>query len=270
LPEADLLWLLLLLLAAVAVVAIAPPGRVVLGVTAAVLLGAVALASMAAPGLAELWREDWPALCLGLAGFALAFADPARRGVAVLILLAGVLLGAVYSVKNPELERYFANMLPLAAVLAGLGAAAVVRKGRVPAISVAAAIALACLGGFLRTSVGNYDEDVFSRLARRLPAVLPSSGQLVTAAPDAYGFWLPAQPVRAMRPGLRGLILLDPAQRAYAPHLRADGKVVARLESDLAFTRPDGEIDAGAAVLVAGRVTGPHPRASAALREPSG
>ena len=76
---------------------------------------------------------------------------------------------------------------------------------------------------------------------------------LVTAAPDAYGFWLPDHAVKRMRPGVRGAILLDATQRLYEPRLTADGTVVARLDA-LAFSRPDLEIDADPATLVAGRV----------------
>jgi hypothetical protein len=77
---------------------------------------------------------------------------------------------------------------------------------------------------------------------------------LVTAAPDAYGFWLPEQRVRRMRPGIHGAILLDAAQRLYEPRLTADGRVVARVGGTLAFSRPDLEIDTDPAVLVVGSV----------------
>jgi len=70
-----------------------------------------------------------------------------------------------------------------------------------------------------------------------------------------------------MRPGVRGLVLLDPAQRAYAPSLAARGKIVARLATDFAFSRPDGEIDAGNAVLVAGLVTDARPREAVSAAE---
>ena len=122
--------------------------------------------------------------------------------------------------------------------------------------------------GVLGLSTASYEQDVFSRNAERLAPVLGHSDPLVTAAPDAYSFWLPAQRIRMMRPGVRGLILLDPAQRAYAPRLAARGKVVARLVTDFAFFRPDGAVDTGDAVLVAGRVTDARPREAAALGAP--
>jgi hypothetical protein len=108
--------------------------------------------------------------------------------------------------------------------------------------------------GVVDTSAGAYREDVFSSTARKLEPLLSPTDPLITAAPDAYGFWLPGQRVRAMRPGETGLVLLDSAQRSYAPHLGASGRVIARVDSDLAFSRPDGEIDAGRALLVSGQV----------------
>ena len=76
----------------------------------------------------------------------------------------------------------------------------------------------------------------------------------MTAAPDAYGFLLPDHSVIRMRPGIRGAILLDAAQRLYEPRLTADGRVVARVGGALAFSRPDLEIDADPAILVVGSV----------------
>jgi len=130
-----------------------------------------------------------------------------------------------------------------------------------------AAIAVTATAVLVTMSTASYEQDVFSRTAERLSPVLSRSGPLVTAAPDAYSFWLPTQTVRAMRPGVRGQILLDPAQRAYAPQLGARGRVVARVSSDFAFSRPDGEIDPGDAVLVEGRVT--EARADAAAAAPA-
>ena len=55
-----------------------------------------------------------------------------------------------------------------------------------------------------------------------------------------------------MRPGARGLVLLDGAQRAYDPGLGARGRTVARLPAE--FLRPDGRLDESPAVLVRGAV----------------
>jgi hypothetical protein len=49
-------------------------------------------------------------------------------------------------------------------------------------------------------------------------------------------------------------ILLDAAQRLYEPGLTARGTVVARLGGVIVFSRPDLEIDADPALVVAGRV----------------
>jgi hypothetical protein len=76
----------------------------------------------------------------------------------------------------------------------------------------------------------------------------------VSAAPDAYGFLLPGRPQQPLAPGARGLILLDAAQRAYAPRLGAQGIVVARLQTAHGFERPDGTIDLRPAILVRGVV----------------
>jgi hypothetical protein len=57
-----------------------------------------------------------------------------------------------------------------------------------------------------------------------------------------------------MRTGVHGAVLLDATQRLYEPRLTAKGRAVARVSDDIAFARPDLEIDAGPAVLVVGRV----------------
>jgi hypothetical protein len=79
-------------------------------------------------------------------------------------------------------------------------------------------------------------------------------GALVSAAPDAYGYLLPGRAQRTLRPGARGLVLLDAAQRAYAPGLTACGTAVARIGAGHGFQRPDGGLDRGRATLVRGTV----------------
>jgi hypothetical protein len=140
-------------------------------------------------------------------------------------------------------------------LLVGIGAAALIRRWPWFVAPAAAAVAAIAAIGLAQAPAGTHDQDVFSRTAQKLEPVLSPGDPLVTAAPDAYGFWLPEQPVRTMRLGASGFVLLDPAQRSYSPHLTATGKIVARVDSELAFSRPNGEIDAGSAVLVAGRVT---------------
>src|SRR5204862_283085 len=86
-----------------------------------------------------------------------------------------------------------------------------------------------------RFGVAAARSDVFHELA---PA-LRSGGPLVTAAPDAYGVLL-SRPVRFLRPGARGLIVLDAAQRAYQPHVEYRGTIVFSLADRRGFVRPDG------------------------------
>ena len=108
---------------------------------------------------------------------------------------------------------------------------------------------------------GSRNYDVFATVARQVaPTLNADAAPLLTAAPDAYGFWLPTHAVRRVRPGARGAVLLDAAQRSYAPGLAAKGTVLARVSDEIAFTRTNGEIDADPAVLVAGEVV---PRAHA-------
>ncbi len=260
LPDGELLWTVPVLLLLCFAAAVAPAHWLPVG-AAVVLVTIVVTGSGSASGLAEVWHDEWPLIGAGLVGLGVALFDPNRNGHAFRIFAVAVLLGAVYWVKNPGLERYFAILLPLVALLVGVGAAVLVHRWRWFVAPVGAAVAIAAIG-LVRTSSGTHDQDVFSRTAQKLEPVLSRSDPLVTAAPDAYGFWLPEQPVRTMRPGASGLVLLDPAQRSYSPHLAASGKVVARVESEFAFSRPDGEIDAGTAVVVAGRVTRDRGRAA--------
>ena len=79
-------------------------------------------------------------------------------------------------------------------------------------------------------------------------------GILVTAAPDAYGVLLPGRAIRAMRPGVSGLILVDGAARAYEPRLVVSGRLVRRIPVDAGFVRPDGSLDDAPALLYRGIV----------------
>ena len=272
-PDRELLWIPVALVLLCLAAAILPVNRLAIGAAATVLVAAAVVGSVSASGLAEVWHRDWPLIGVGLVGLGIATFDPDRRRAGLGIFAVAVALGAVYWVKNPGLERYFAILLPLAALLAGIGAAALVQRWRWSLVPVGAVVVAVVAIGFARTSIGNYDQDVFSRTAQKLEPLLAPDDPLVTAAPDAYGFWLPKQPVRTMRPGTRGFVLLDSAQRSYAPELAASGKVIARVDSELAFSRPDGEIDAGRAILVAGQVTRDGGRAlqwaTSATRKPA-
>src|SRR5439155_15766688 len=83
----------------------------------AAALAVGAAAGGLAPGIARLWHDDWPLLALAAAVMPAALVDPRRRRAALLVLGAGALLASVYWTKNPDLERYPALLLPLAAVL---------------------------------------------------------------------------------------------------------------------------------------------------------
>jgi hypothetical protein len=245
----SLLWLLPPLLGVAGLVAVVPrkwlPSLSLAGLCVA------ALAVVDRPGPEAVWHDDWPLLVLGAAGTLVlvrgreATAAPALTG-------AVLLLGSVYLVKNPTLERYFALLLPAAAIVAGLALAELPARGRtVAAATVAVAVGLAVL----HPVPGSRDYDMFPTVAKRIAARVDSTPQpLVTAAPDAYGFWLPQRTVRGMRAGARGEILLDATQRLFAPGLGARGRVVARVSDGIAFAGPNLEIDAAPAVLVAGQV----------------
>ena len=237
------------LIAAIAAIAVLVPHRGLV-YAAAVAFGLAPLVVMTRSGAGELWQTDWPLLALGALGFAVLLGDTRRRATAMVVLGSVLALGAVYVLKNPTLARYFSLVLPAAAVLAGVAVASLPRATRPAAL---AAMAVAAAVGFLHPVAGSRDYDMFPVVAQQVASHLDSTG-LVTAAPDAYGFWLPTHAVHAMRPGARGAVLLDATQRLYAPRLTATGSVVARIADELAFARPDLGIDAQPAVLVAGQV----------------
>jgi hypothetical protein len=245
----SLAWLVPVALGGAALVAVLP--RRALPYLSLAGLGLAAVALVDRPGPAALWHDDWPLLVVGAAGLVV-LARGRDPKPAAAVIGAVLLLGSVYLVKNPTLERYFALLLPAAAILAALALAELQGRARkLGAVAVAAAAGLA----LLHPVPGSRDYDMFPMVAERIaPRLDPVPEPLVTAAPDAYGFWLPEVTVHKMRAGVRGAILLDAAQRLYSPGLRARGRVVARVSDGIAFARPDLEIDAAPAVLVAGRV----------------
>jgi hypothetical protein len=243
-------WLLPILLGAVGLVVVLP--RRWLPYLALAALGMAALAIVVRPGPAALWHDDWPLLVLGAIGTLVLLRRREPKTAVLAVVAAAVLLGAVYVVKNPTLPRYFALLLPAAAILVGLAMAELPARARTAAAGV---VAVAAGIGLLHPVPGSRDYDMFPMVAHRIAHRLePVPEPLVTAAPDAYGFWLPDHTVTRMRAGVRGAILLDAAQRLYAPRLGARGRVVARVSDGIAFARPDLEIDAAPAVLVAGQV----------------
>jgi hypothetical protein len=225
-----------------------PHSRLQLAVVLALVVTAFAM--LTTTGLADLASADWPLLLLGAAAVVGVAADRRHSSTAMLTLGAVVLLGAVYSVKNPSLTRYFSLLLPAVALLVGLGLSTL--RPRVQPLGIAVA-ALVAGAGIHDSYTGSRDYDMFRTVARQIAPALGSS-PLVTAAPDAYGFWLPAHEVLRMEPGARGAIVLDAAQRLYEPRLTARGHIGARISDEIAFSRPDGEIDAGPALLVDGTV----------------
>jgi hypothetical protein len=239
----------LLLLAAVAA---SRPAALRPGAIAALAL--VALGVLLVPGPGELWRHDWPLLLAGAVGCAVLLRDD-RPGVVAAALGATVVLGSVYALKNPSLERYFALLLPLGAVLAGTAAGVLPQRLRPIGL---AFLGLILAAGLIRPVPGSRDYDMFAVLAARVAPEVPVGSVLVTAAPDAYGFLLPNLAVRELRTGEQGSILLDGAQRFYRPGLTARGRVVARFDDDLAFLA-GGAPDADAALLVAGTVVAASP-----------
>jgi hypothetical protein len=235
-PEYALLALLLCLLsvrfaaaacAAVACVlaAIRPP--------LAFNTASTAIAGTMPKGVTGLLRSDWPLLVLGVVGLVWA----PRRHVVMLVSAASA-LAVAYALKDPGSARYFASLVPVACVAAGY---AVVRR---PGLLLAAAGATLAL---VLPREGAPPADTFASVAARLPGKAP----LYTAAPDAYGLVL-ARPVRFLRPGVRGLILLDGAQRVYEPQITVRGRVVRRIAPTVGFVRPDGTFDGARIALVRG------------------
>jgi hypothetical protein len=225
---------------------------VVAGAVLALILAAAL--SGRAPAARGLLNDEWPVLAL--AAFGLLWACWNGRGAAALALLgAAVVLGATYTYRNPGSERYLAQLLPLAAVAAGLTASRLSGAWiprAVPRPGLGLAGALLVLAVLVAQPTPVPATDTFAAVAgsfARAPA-----GTLVSAAPDAYGFLLPERTQQPLRTGARGLILLDGAQRLYDPGVSARGAVIARFAAPYGFERPDGTIDTGPDVLVRGVV----------------
>jgi hypothetical protein len=170
------------------------------------------------------------------------------RSTALRILALSLPLAVAYWIKNPGLVRYVAQLVPELALLAALGMGTL-RRARLP-VAVAAVVLIAA--STFAVSAPPLGPDAFQELAPALERA--PAGPLVTAAPDAYGVLIDDRPVRVMRPGAQGLILLDGAARAYEPGLRAEGTVVARIPVTTGFLRPDGAVDRAPALLYRGRV----------------
>jgi hypothetical protein len=185
-------------------------------------------------------------LCVAYATFTPRLRDPVS-----MLALVGVLLGGVYYVKNPGVDRYLAPLVVLAAIIIGIAAGdaarRLIRHGRLVTIA-AASVTLAIAVTAPTLTAG---PDMFSAIAVAIPA---GNQPLLTAAPDAYAFRLPDRPIRYLTPGEEGLVLLDATQRVAAPTLRACGPPISVISSD-GFQRPDGTIDNDPAVIAAGPVS---------------
>jgi hypothetical protein len=193
-------------------------------------------------------RQDWVLLLLALSGFALCLLARRARSTAIRIVVLSLPLVALYWVKNPGLDRYVAQLVPELALLAAVGLGTLGRA-RLAVATAAAALATAGVALSSQPSIG---VDSFQELAPVLEG--GPAGTLVTAAPDAYGLLLPERPIRRLRIGAEGLVLLDAAARAYAPGLQVDGKLLRRIPVITGFLRPDGRIDRDPALLYRGRV----------------
>jgi hypothetical protein len=214
-------------LASVAIVLAAVRPPLALNTASAAVAGSVPA------GFTGILRSDWPIMVLGIAGLVCA---PRRH--ALVLVTAALGLSLAYMLKNPGSERYFAVLVPLACVATGY---AVARKPGPVLAAAAATLALV-----LPRPAGP-PSDAFAPVATQLTGTTA----LYTAAPDAYGLVL-ARPVRFLRPGVRGLILLDGAQRAYDPQITVRGRVLRRIASRVGFVRPDGRLDNKPIALIRG------------------
>jgi hypothetical protein len=228
--------------------------RVPRSVTPALVVGVLVLLGWTDGGRALL-RSDAPLVAAALLGIILAARRtdlrPALHPVAKALALSVLALGVLYALKNPESERYPALLVPLLAVLAGLGLATLnlstIRARAAQVLLAAAVVAAALATAPTPIDVG---PDSFALLA---PDLAQSAQPLLTAAPDAYGFLLPHRSVRALRLGEHGLIVLDGAQRQYAPDLSARGRLIETL-TQVVFVRPNGTQDRGIVRVVLGTV----------------
>jgi hypothetical protein len=212
----------------------------------AVMIGTAvaAAAAVRAPALRQLVEGgDAPLVIAGVAGLLCA---RRLRGAAVVATLLGG-LAVLYATKNGGNGRYAAELVPLLTLGVALGVRSIASARPIAGrAAVAAVTAAACVCGFV-AAPGPPVADSFGSIARELP---PTRTPLVTAAADAYGFLLYPRPVRWLRPGRRGFVLLDGAARAYDPSVDVRGRVIARLDSGNGFLRPDGRLDLRPAALV--------------------
>jgi hypothetical protein len=204
-------------------------------------------------GLRHWAQNDWPLVLAGLVGCALAARTARFRPALHAIVLVSALLAFVYALKNPGSDRYLSLLTPLVAVLASFAVASRSQLHyRVVAVGVAVLIAITLILPRLPLR----SSDSFTTVAGQLAALDLPALPFVTSAPDAYGVLLPQRSVVVARPGARGLIIADGAQRTYSPSLKLKGQTIATLDPGTGFTRPDGTVDRQPVRIVLGTITG--------------
>jgi hypothetical protein len=208
-----------------------PPLGAHFGLHASVSAG-TAIGSGAARALG---RDDWPLIALAAIGLLTAARGRLRTEALTLLAIVAV-LAVAYLAKNPGSERYLSQLVPLLCICCGFAVSALPsRFAAAPAVLVVVALL------WLTAAEPVLGTDPFSAVAARLRTI-PGT-VIVTAAPEAYGYLLPDRRIELMRPGGRGLIVLDGAQRAYAPGLAGAGETVAKVTTPDGFERANGTID---------------------------
>ena len=208
-------------------------------------IGAVAIAVLdgRGEGLRLIVTQQPLIVALIVIGLVAAAAGKKRVDALRLVLLMALML-LVYWEKNPTLDRYPTQLLPLAIPLALFGLSQLRRRA---AVGLGAAlIAVATLVYW--PAPPTIKTDTFRTVASELA---PTGRALISATPDAYSFWLPNRPQRLIEPGARGLFIVDGATRSLTP-LHVCGKVIKRVSSGLGFTSPAGNTDIAPAELVLG------------------
>lgn len=194
-------------------------------------------------------QREWALLAGAAVILPLIALERARVDWLVPVIVFALLLGA-YGYKNPGSERYVADLVPMLAVTAGVGVAALRPvHARLAAALAALVMANPIIAGAAARTPGL---DVFAEVAPGLSDLPP--GPMVSAAPDAYGVLFPNRAQFEMRPGRRGNIILDAVQRERRPELTASGPVVRRVRPFFGFRRVEGEVDSAAVLVVRGVV----------------
>ncbi len=229
-------------------------GRAAFAAGCAMAAAAIAL-SGDSPAWTALLSANWPLVALALCG-ALASSCAPRGATAPLLLATAAVPFAAYEYRNPASVRYLSELIPVLCLFGAwaLTLALAVPRRRMLGILGAGAATVLLLAPVLTTPAAPASgSDYFQTMAlwlRHSP-----SGTLISATPDAFGFLLPDRSEQMLAPGAHGLILLDAAQREYAPTTTAAGRLLRSYVPPAGFERPDGSIDSAPARLIAGTVT---------------